>query len=372
MLFSTVKCFFKISLLYNLCFSTYLHAQNNEFNILGWGHVLDISEGVRNKVKNIEKTCDISISYDRYSNYQDFLTQLVNHDYEYNIVLIPDTHLSLISKHIPKDRNHELDTIINSYNPYVKNHFKMLDRTGNITYFAQSLTGILINKDKIKTDNINNIQDLVGSLNKNDMLMVLDDPTELSSLIESDISKRKDSLKKTSDIINNIRKFNGLIKDKNVTIVNFYNKRMDENNFAAAISWSGEAIRDISIISAKGKNNLKFLTPKDFSIISSDVLVQLKRDNATDCAMKMLSSQALVDEVNFEMNYFSPFISYDTMKNKNNNYYKIQQQYIAYLPHANWLDSVEKEGFDKVIYEWEKLKFNAIRSKSRANNKTKS
>ncbi|MCA9749697.1 MAG: hypothetical protein KC414_11385, partial [Romboutsia sp.] len=112
------------------------------------------------------------------------------------------------------------------------------------------------------------------------------------------------------------------------------------------------------------------LTPKDFSIISSDVLVQLKRDVATDCAMKLLSSQDLVDEVNFEMNYFSPFVSHDTIKNKNNNYYRIQQQYIAYLPYANWLDSVEKEGFEKVIYEWEKLKFSAIRNKSRITDKS--
>lgn len=373
MLFSTAKYYLRLIVTIFLSTSLIAPALAREnFNILGWANVFDISDSIINKVKNIEETCNVDISYDTYSNYNDFITQLSNHDYDYNILLIPNTYLNFVTKHMHKTHNNALDDIINSYNPVIKNHFKTIGNTSNITYFAQSITGILINRDKITSDNINTLDDLITAIKDDDMLIVLDDPIELSSLIESNREKRISGNKNTSDIINNIKKFKSQIGTKDITIVNFYNKRMDEKDFAAAISWSGEAIRDISIVESNSRRNLDFITPKNLSIISSDILVQLRRDKATDCAMKLFSSKDFVDEANYQMNYFSPFISDTSLRYKNKYYHNIQKQYLSVLPKANWLDSVNKDGFTRVMYEWDKLKFNAIKNKVKNQDKEKS
>lgn len=229
MLFSTAKYYLRLIVTIFLSTSLIAPALAREnFNILGWANVFDISDSIINKVKNIEETCNVDISYDTYSNYNDFITQLSNHDYDYNILLIPNTYLNFVTKHMHKTHNNALDDIINSYNPVIKNHFKTIGNTSNITYFAQSITGILINRDKITSDNINTLDDLITAIKDDDMLIVLDDPIELSSLIESNREKRISGNKNTSDIINNIKKFKSQIGTKDITIVNFYNKRMDE------------------------------------------------------------------------------------------------------------------------------------------------
>lgn len=364
MLFFTVK--FCLRLFLALLVSSILVfpvLARESFTILGWSNVFDISDSIKNKVKNIENSCNIDISYDTYSNYNDFTTQLSNHDYEYNILLIPNTYVNYVSKHMNRSHNKQLDKIIDSYNPIIKNHFRSARIKSNITYFAHSITGVLVNKDKITSNQINSINDLIKAIKDDDMLIVLDDPIELSSLFESNPTKREDGNKHASDIIDNIKEFTSLVDKKDITIVNFYNKRMDEKDFAAAISWSGEAIRDISIVESKGKTNLEFITPPQVSIISSDILVQLKRDKVTDCAMQLFSSKDFVEEINYQMNYFSPFIDKHSLKFKNKHYFDIQQQYLSALSKSNWLDSMNGDSLNKVMYEWDKLKFTAIKNK---------
>lgn len=328
--------------------------------------MFDSSPSIQNKLKVVEKTCGTTIYFDNYTNNTDFLEQLQRHNYNYDIVVAPNTFLNLISEYIPKNHNPRLRKTTESYNPYIKNHFNSIALPANTTYFVQSLTGLLINSDKINPKDIIDITSLTKILDKNMTLLVLDDPVEISAIIERSRSHNTHLNTSFDKIIKNIQKFNQVTEDKNVTIVNFYNDRMSKDNFAAAISWSGDAIVDLNRLN-KNSNKYLFVTPKNLSFISSDLLVQLNRKVVTDCVMNSISDKDFINDLAYHTNYFSPFIGYDSLKQNHNNYYEMQIKYLEYLPRAHWLDSINNRNFDKVQYEWEKYKFNTIRQKNKNN-----
>jgi hypothetical protein len=334
-----------------------------DINILTWDGIPNISEKTKNKVKEIEKTCSVKLNYDNYSNSNDFLNQLSSHDYDYDIVIAPNTFLNLISKYIPKNKNKELSKIVENYNPHVKAHYKSIKTQNNVAYFIQSITGILINNEKIDIKKFNNIYDLIESLKKEDIFIILDDPVELSSIIEK--SKKNKINISAEKIVENIKDFTEKIENKNVTVVNFFNDRMRDKNFTAAISWSGSAIDDINTLNNTMKKNFSFETPKWLSFISSDLIIQLNTKTKTNCTMLRLSSKDFLDTIAVETNYFSPFIDKNKLWYKNNYYHEIQIKYLDFLKNSDWLDSINNDQFNKVQYEWEKFKFHTIKERKK-------
>ena len=336
----------------------------NNVNILTWENMFDASRSVREKIQKIEKKCNTNIYFDKYTNNTDFLEQLQRHNYSYDIVVAPNTFLNLIAAYIPGKQNPNLKKITEGYNPLVRKHFRNLALPPNTVYFVQSLTGLLINIEKIQSNEINNIQDLIQKLDSEMILLVLDDPIEISAIMERSRKHNNHLNADFEKIIYNIKEFSKISGTKNVTIVNFYNDRMSKENFAAAISWSGDAIVDLNRLN-KNSSKYTFVTPKNLSFISSDLLVQLNRKSITDCVMNNLSEKEFLDDVAYQTNYFSPFLVYNNLRFKNNSYYDIQKKYLDYLAYANWLDSISNSNFDKVQYEWEKYKFNTIRQKNK-------
>lgn len=335
-------------------------------NILTWENMFDSSPSINTKLKKIEQLCNAKIYFDNYTNNTDFLEQLQRHNYNYDIVVAPNTFLNLITDYIPKAHNPGLKKATESYNTYIKSHFKSIALPSNTAYFVQSLTGLLINSEKLDAKNITDILSLTQLLDNDMILLVLDDPVEISAIIERSRSHNHRVNTNSEQIIKNIQDFSKATENKNVTIVNFYNDRMSKNNFAAAISWSGDALVDLNRLN-KRSNQYKFITPINLSFISSDLLVQLNRKTVTDCVMNNISDKDFLNELAYQTNYFSPFIGYDSLMLKQTNYYDMQMIYLDYLPHANWLDSINNTNFEKVQYEWEKYKFNTIRQKNKNN-----
>ncbi len=119
-------------------------------NILTWWGYLDYPE----VVSDIEKKCNVKVSYDEYYSSSEFLRR--ERQENYDIVIFSGTIYDLVKANIGLKKSNLWRQSLN-YNPIIRKHYLHSDFTPNVVYFLHSLTGFLWNPNVIdiyKNDSI--------------------------------------------------------------------------------------------------------------------------------------------------------------------------------------------------------------------------
>lgn len=319
----------------------------DSINVLTWWGYLDSPE-----INEIVKSeCNVTISHDTYYTNDEFLRRMTTNKSSYDIVIFSQTIYNLVKDKIPKN-NVDLTDISKKFNPTIKMEYLRQKYPPNIIYFMHSLSGFLWNPKVINITDHDSIQDIFKKAGKN-IVVLIDDPVEIWNLINIAYPIKKDSVHLASE------NFGKLVQDATVYMTNNYNQTYNQNNFAFAFGWSGDAM----VYMQQSTQKLNFLIHPKLSYISSDMLAAMNKKNNTICVAKVLLSKRVLDIVQNNTHYFSPYADYKTINQPvNQDIYKI---IFKKLPQMKWLESSKSSAdFQIMVDTWNSIQMNTRNSKS--------
>lgn len=323
------------------------YAKNNNkptVNVLTWWGYLNYPE-----IKNeIEKKCNVNISYDEYYSNDEFLQRFSKEHNNYDITIFSYTIYNLIKDKIALKHS---DLWKNSlqYNPIIKQHYDQGKFPPNVVFFQHSLTGFLWNPAIINISPSDQIFSIFNKA-KTNLVVMIDDPVEATNLMKLGFREQNKNISDSN--ILTINNFKQLTQNSKVYITNGDNNIYNKPNFAFAYSWSGDAIAIIT----NSKNNDQFLIHPKLSYITADFLAVLNNKPEVNCVAKVLSSSEILNFIQNKDYYFSPYINENNIpKSKFRNIYL---DFLKKLPELTWITPASSQYFDMLYKTWESVKVN--------------
>jgi hypothetical protein len=282
-----------------------------------------------------------------------FLNLLRNSEYHYDIIIFSNTIYSIISHDISNEQS-DLYKVSQNYYPIIRKHYRETHYAHNVVYFDHSLSGFLYNPNIIPSLPQDTIEEMFKK-SQGKYVVMIDDPIEADFLLNLASKEAKKSLSPfiESKFLGSLNSnfFSQLYRGTNFIITNTPERIVTKSNFSFAFQWSGDSLEMLR--NAHGK--LKLYIHPNFSYVSSDLLASLNKQPDTLCVAKKLSSQAFLTHEQAMTKYFSPYGGEKYIKDP---YFKaLYQTWITYLPTLAWINSVDEKTFNRLIKEWDKIKF---------------
>lgn len=307
-------------------------------NILSWWGYLEHPEMIR----DVEKTCNVRLSHDTYYSNTEFLRRWHESKHTYDIVIFSDT----LYKTVEDDIKLPAGTLKGQslhYHPVIKKKYLSRHYPPNVAYFLHSLTGFLWNPKVVmlsQQDTINSI----FSKAKTNLVIMVDDPVEVKMLLQLGGEMIKKEVPLTLDSLKEIA------QQAKLYVTNDYNQLYQQQNFAFAFLWSGEAIQNLR----KAEQHYEFLVHPKLSYISTDLLAALNNKKSVNCVAEHLTGEGTLNFLQNKMYYLSPYAQ--LIGQMDPMHEKILQRMIEELPTLHWISPVSKSEFGKLGQEWEMIK----------------
>ena len=289
---------YAIVLLILMVFQTTCNARSNGVvNILtryGYLRAPEISAIVKNE-------CGVEISYDEYYHSSECLSRLFPRRIpsDYDIAIFVSPLYDLVKKKM-KVKNSNLSEVAKNYNSNIRKHYLSDGYPDNVVYFIISLYGFVWNPNIINISPSDSIPSMFEKA-KNNIVIVVNSLWGVWDLIDNDRTLSGELL---------AEKFKKTIQDADIYITNGYNGLYNADNFAFAFQRSGDAI--YAIRNSKNKK-LAFLVHPKYSYIAPDLIAELNARPETQCAAKVLASKKVLDIVQKNTYYLSPYGTYKSV-----------------------------------------------------------
>ena len=324
-------------------------SQDGSVNVITWWGYLD-SPAVAQEVKD---KCSVNLSHDTYYTNNEFLRRVSTNKTRYDIIIFSQTIYDLVKNQIPKN-NVNLTAISEKFNPIIRSQYRHGNFPHNVIYFMHSLSGFLWNPKVINLSSQDTVEDIFKKADKN-IIVMIDDPVEIWNIINKTYgSKDNTGFKNYNDTVQlNSANFKRLIQNTTVYMANNYNQTYDQKNFAFAFGWSGDAI----VYMKQAKKPFRFLIHPKLSYISSDLMAVINDDPQTICVAKVLMSKKVLDIVENNTYYFSPYGDYQAVKLPV--YQSVYQEVFKKLPSIQWLEApLSSADFEKMTNAWNEIQLN--------------
>ncbi|MFZ2314564.1 MAG: hypothetical protein WAW86_02755 [Gammaproteobacteria bacterium] len=318
-----------------------ISAENNKtVNVLTWWGYLDDPA----TKKLVKKECDAFLSYDSYTSNDDMLRRWDINASKYDVLIFSDTIYNSIKDKIVLN-NSELWKKSKDYTPAIKKEYNSSHFPHNIAYFAHSLTGFVWNPAVVHLTKDDTAKTAFKKA-KNNKVILLDDPVEISMLLEMP-KKNKDRNEKNQI---SLEHFKPLIQESKIYISNEVNKIYSYRDFAFSYQWSGVAFSDDKNIKA-----YKFLINQHLSYVTTDVIAQIKDRKIAACVAGVLSSKQFLSKVQNKSKYFSPYGNIDAVPE--GSFKETYKNFLTNLPKLHWLKPPSPVQLKKLNHEWDKVKY---------------
>lgn len=320
--------------------------QKETVNILTWWGYLSYPD----IIKQVENQCNVKLSFDEYYSNDEFIRRWESHSELYDIIIFSSTIYDLLRDKIPRINNSKLSAYSTQYHPVIRAHYLSMHYPRNIVYFMHAMSGFLWNPDNISISEQDTIQSIFKKAT-NKLVVMMDDPVEVKRLVEADGASGLTP-----------ENFENIAQRANVYITNNYSQIYKKTAFSFSYSWSGEAVIDIMAANKK----YQFLVHPKLSYISSDLLAQTSRKTSAECVARIMASRDISTIIQNADFYFTPYIDYKNVID--DNFKKLYLDFIAYLSHALWVDSVRESHFQEINKEWQLIKISLNNRKRGENN----
>lgn len=325
-----------------LCIQSYA----KDVNVLSWWGYLDSPE----VIKELKNKCNANLSVDTYYTNNEFLRRVSSNKINYDIIIFSQTIYDLIKNQIPKN-NINLTKFSNKFHPIIRKEYLASHFPPNVIYFMHSLSGFLWNPSVINLNKNDTIEEIFKKANNN-IVILMDDPVEISNLIRTTISSQTYQYKS----IINLPNFKNLIQNSSVYIANNYNQIYDQHNFAFAFGWTGDTIAYMK----QAHKEFEFLIHPKLSYISSDLLATMNDSSETACVANVLMTKKVLDILQNSTYYFSPYGDYKSVPLPI--YQSVYEDVFNKLATLKWLDtSITSSDFETMVNAWNEIQLNMQR-----------
>lgn len=337
-----------------------------------WGYINE-----QTLIDDIEIKCKTSLMIDEYYTNSEFIRRMDN--FEYDIHIYSDTASQLTSRKLESDMP-DIRYLTKSYNKHILKRFETEHRKLNTVFFALSGTVFVWNTSIIDPNTLYNL-DVFKKRLSGSILILLDDPVEIYSLIEPNL---------TQELRNKISKSNkdpfGLdifLKGMDVRISNNLISSSTGKPFALSYTWSGAAVDFYKIISessnfkenteyknshtriqrlgAKGypsyeqdSRNYDYTFHPNFSHISTDLLTLTNNKKSAKCVADQIGHGSKHLEVLNSTYYLSPTLAIP--KNADKFYLDMYKKFMLIFPNMRWKKQVSNKQYQKLNTQWQKIR----------------
>jgi len=315
-------------------------------NILTWYEYLrspEITSIVKDK-------CGVKIYYDEYYNTLECLQRIsrvgTGDIYHYDIAIIPSDLYEYSKEKIGVIgvKSSNLNKIINGYDSNIKNHYLLRGYPNNVVYFMLSLSGFIWNPMVIKLTANDDISSLFEKA-KNNNVLIMNSLIAVWDLIDDNRRLPCAALAQAFD--------KDIKKNANVYIADGFGGLYDENNIdklAFSFQRSGLAI---SVIKSSKNKRLRFFMHPKYSYITPDLMAELNTRSETQCAAKVLASKEVLDIVQKNTHYLSPYGTYKSVNDPIS--WDIYKLLFDNIHKVRWLDSIPASNIKALQDMWIKI-----------------
>ena len=273
-------------------------SNKGEINILTWHSYLrspEIASLIQNK-------CGVAISYDEYYSGTECLKRIsaFGDSHGYDIVIFPNNIYKLIKGKIEM-KNSNLNKMAKDYSNDVRSYYLSHNYPNNVVYFMLPLTGFVWNPSIINLTTSDPIHSMFKKA-KNNTVILFDSRTGIWNLFDNKQKLHSDLLAEA---------FGKTIQDADIYIANGYNELYNSDRFAFSFQLSAAAA---SIIKNSRNKTLAFLIHPSYSYVTPDLLAELNTRSETRCVARILASKEVLDIVQKETYYLSPYGTYKSIK----------------------------------------------------------
>ena len=308
-------------------------------NILTWYKYLKSPE----IASIVNDKCGVKIYYDEYYTTAECLQRVsmigVGNVYHYDIAIVPGDIYEYSKGRIGAISSN-LNKLIKGYDSNIKNHYLLRNYPNNVVYFMLSVSGFIWDPAVAELAASDDISSMFEKA-KNNIVMVVDDPIAIW------------------DLINNNRKLSGVAlsqafdkftKSTDIYITSGYSELYNKSNFAFAFQRSETAV---SAIEASRNKRLRFLVHPKYSYIIPDLMAELNTRPETQCVAKILASKEVLDIVQKNTNYLSPYGTYKSINNPI--FLDVYKTAFDNIHKMRWLDSVPVNIINMLEDMWLKI-----------------
>lgn len=342
-------CFYLLKLLpvvFVLIISTNLFAVGKPVNILSWWGYLDDPQ----IAKIVDDKCKVSMSHDIYYTNNEFLRRVSTNKNRYDLIIFSQAMYEQIKNQLPNSKIN-LSIFAKSFNPIIEKEYNSQNFPKNVIFFMHSLSGFLWNPAVIHLSSKDDINQIFKKANNN-IIVMIDDPAEVWNLIDKAYYNNQNRPQEKSDELT-LTNFKKLTQHTKVYVSNNFNQVYDQANFAFAFGWSGDAI----VYMKQANKNFKFLIHPKLSYISSDLLAAINNKHQTQCVARVLMSKPVLDIVQKNTYYFSPYGDYNQLKLPI--YRKVYKEVFAKLKYIPWLEGpLTSNEFQGMVNAWSDIQLN--------------
>ena len=328
-----------ILLIASACYASDVKKVEN-VNVLVWYGYLDNPE----ITKIVNEKCHVKMSHDIYYSNDEFLNRYSDN---YDAIIFSDTIYNLIrDKILAKKNTIDLSSTIQNFNKKIRKHYYTEDFPKNVSYFMHSLTGFWYNPAIMNIKGDSSTLEIFKQANNNIVIM-LDDPVEIWFLINTALGKKSTEIHDINQSIpltyNNFEK---VIKNTKVYISNNNNQIYQNPGFAFAYTWSGDVIS----YTEDEADKFEFYVNPGSSYVSTDLIASLSNRKATSCVVKTLLSKEVLNKVEKDTQYFSPYLDYNSVDNKR--YQQLYDKALKDIELLPWLPKVNSEQYELLSKQW--------------------
>ena len=302
-------------------------------NIISWWNYLD-----KETISKLEKACNTTVSVDEYYTSDEFIRRF-NKQNNYSIIIFSSGVYNFVSKKIENNQIN-FGKIKKNYHPNVQKFLKKQIYSENTAVFSLGTTGFLYNSKEIEILKSDNMRDIISKVKNKRFSFLIDDPFESFKLIIND--------KNISNVDIDVKEFRNLIDGSYFVAANDILKIVEDKDFIFSYSWIGESYQVINI-----NSKLNFMVHPKLSYISADLIATLDKKLKTICVTNMLANKDTLEPILSKNFYFSPF---GVSQSNNSFFMKENKIFIDNINELNWLATLEKDEYKKMINLWYRFK----------------
>ena len=316
--------------------------------VLTWWGYIDLNDP---KTMEIEKKCNARISVDEFYSNAEFLERISGKDktLPYDILIFSDTVIKSSQTKFIELLKTKIVQSSRDYTKDVKKFYQNRNYNPSTVIFQISLTGFLVNKDKVTISSKSKLKDFFGK-SPDSIFVLLDDHVEISTLLKKwECDESIDGCSKNSNqIFPSEEKLKNLIGQSKLVISSDLANISKHPNFAVAYTWSGDALQKLN-----SQENLEFILHPSLSHTSMDLLTLAGQSPEASCVANFFSKKDYLDSVSMRTKYFSPF---GVVSTQDKNFENLQNEFFARFSSLGRIYRVTQEESLEIDKKWQLFK----------------
>ena len=293
-------------------------------NILSWWDYIS-DEKVMNYV---ESKCGVEVSLDEFYSNGEFSRRVRKSNYD--VILHSEAAYSSILDLVEKSNSKFAKSKVEQYHPLIK-RFEDSNFSLNSAYFVMYMTALVWDDKVIHLSENDSVEDILYKA-QGKFVALADDQYEISHIFKN-LTNSKDW-----DIPDSSSVSRYFYRTKFVA-TNLISNLVKHEDFALAYTWSGTAL---GAIKNNPNKNLKIMIHPKLSHASADMITALNNKKSTECVASLLSSKEIIEHLQTDVYYFSP---YGRTKNKDvsPNFSYVENEFFKRLKKSSWLPDFTPE-----------------------------